>query len=147
MQSLGSLFKQQNSRLSQLVQKCAYLHKLEILILQSLPEPLRAHCKIANLRQQNLIIQVDSSLWANQLRYLLPDLLAQWQQQAQLAEITTVKIKIAVNYQISYEPQQPRLPSAESRELLLQAAKNTNHSKLKQVLLNLAKIGKNNQKL
>lgn len=135
MQTISSLLKPKNSHLGRLVQKCAYLRELEILILQSLPEPLRAHCKIANLRQQHLIIHVDSSIWANQLRYLLPDLLAQWQQQV---EITTVKIKIALNYHISYEIKRPLLPSAQSRELLLQTAENTNHSKLKQVLLDLA---------
>jgi hypothetical protein len=48
-------------------------------VKQALPVNLTAHCVAAQLRGPELVLHVDSPVWATRIRYLAPELLSQLQ--------------------------------------------------------------------
>jgi hypothetical protein len=46
---------------------------------------LSQHCRVVNIRKSTLVIAVDSSVWANKLRFQLPELLSELRQQGYLS--------------------------------------------------------------
>jgi hypothetical protein len=81
--------------LNQLFQQSQLLKQLEQTLYTQLPTPLNQHCHIANLRGKVLIIHTDSALWATQLRYLIPELINQWQQDiSPLSAIDNIEVKV-----------------------------------------------------
>jgi hypothetical protein len=64
-------------------------------VVQTIIEPpLRHHCRVANLRDGNLILITDSPVWATRLRYLLPGLLDNLRQTATWVRIHCIDIKV-----------------------------------------------------
>lgn len=79
MKSVNHLMANSSGRLNYLLQHSQLIQKIEKIFNDSLPETLKQHCHVANLRDQTLVVHSDSSLWATQLRYMASDLLQQWQ--------------------------------------------------------------------
>jgi hypothetical protein len=91
---LTTLLTHGRGTLSILKRKVVQLDKLTALLKNSLSEPLRHHCQVANLRDNCLVIVTDSSAWATQIRYLTPDLLKQLQCYSELKHIRTLRCYI-----------------------------------------------------
>ncbi len=77
MKSVNQLMVKSSGRLNYLLQHSKLIKKLDTIFNDSLPEKLKQHCHVANLRDKTLVISSDSSLWATQLRYMSSDLLQQ----------------------------------------------------------------------
>jgi len=77
MKSVNQLMVKSSGRLNYLLQHSKLIKKLDKIFNESLPEKLKQHCHVANLRDKTLVIYSDSSLWATQLRYMASDLLQQ----------------------------------------------------------------------
>ena len=83
-----------NSKLKGLVHKTNYLNTLNQRLLTLLAPPLVDHCTIANVRQNVLIIYVNSAAWGMKLRYQLPELLEKLRGDKTLADISSIEYKI-----------------------------------------------------
>jgi len=81
MKSVNYLMANSSGRLNYLLQHSQLIKKIDKIFNKSLPETLKQHCHVANLRDKTLVVHSDSSLWATQLRYMASDLLHQWQQE------------------------------------------------------------------
>lgn len=64
------------------------------IVHKYLPAELQPYCKVINLRQSILVIEVTDGVWASQLRYQLPDLLNILRKETMLCGL--IKIEIIV---------------------------------------------------
>jgi hypothetical protein len=81
MKSVNHLMANSSGRLNYLLQHSQLIKKIDQIFNKSLPETLKQHCHVANLRDKTLVVHSDSSLWATQLRYMTSELLQQWQKE------------------------------------------------------------------
>lgn len=144
MESVSKLLKKTQTPLQRITQRCHVLKQIDKILQQTIPSPLNEHCHIANLRHTTLVMHVDSSLWASQLRYLLPNLMEQWQQETNLPEIEKVEIKVRFIHQPTRRYTHHPILSEQSESLLRDTAEQVSHPKLKSALLKLARHGSNN---
>lgn len=77
MKSVNHLMTNSSGRLNDLLRHSQFIKKIDKIFNDSLPETLKQHCHVANLRDKTLVISSDSSLWATQIRYMAADLLQQ----------------------------------------------------------------------
>lgn len=64
-----------NPLIKNLQEKAQVLNKLNLLFQTILPDHLQKHCKIANMRDETLVIKVTSAAWAVKLRLIESTLL------------------------------------------------------------------------
>lgn len=72
---LHKLLRGSSLTLSGVVDRANELAALNAALSQLLDPTLAAHCRVANLRRDTLILQADSPAWAARLRYQIPALL------------------------------------------------------------------------
>jgi hypothetical protein len=141
MESVKKVLKKNQTSLQRLNQRCQALKQVDEILHQTIPSPLNEHCHIANLRHTTLIMHADSGLWASQLRYLLPKLMEQWQNETHLPDIQKVEIKV----RFTHQPEQRHIHhpslSKKTESLLRDTAEQVTHPKLKSALLKLAQHG------
>ncbi|MBE9532936.1 MAG: DUF721 domain-containing protein, partial [Proteobacteria bacterium] len=63
---------QQNSVLNQLSQRSKKLEHLNYLLKQALPSQFSAHCRLANISGNTLIIHTDNASFASLIRFQSP---------------------------------------------------------------------------
>ncbi|WP_353570008.1 DciA family protein [Candidatus Albibeggiatoa sp. nov. BB20] len=141
MESVKKVLKKNQTPLQRLHQRCQALKQIDVVLHQTIPNPLSEHCHIANLRHTTLVMHVDSALWASQLRYLLPKLMEQWQNETYLPEIQKVEIKVRFDHQPTRRYTHHPSLSKKSESLLRDTAEQVTHPKLKSALLKLAQHG------
>lgn len=83
-----------NQNLKSLVNKVNFLNQLNQRLQTLLDAPLAKHCKVANVRQNILILYVDSAAWGMKLRYFIPQLLEALRNDNTLAYISSIEYKI-----------------------------------------------------
>ncbi len=81
--SLENLNKicESSTALGKILQKSSQLNQLTEQVQALLAEPLREHVRVANYRENELMLAVDAALWATELRYKIPELLPKLQSQ------------------------------------------------------------------
>jgi hypothetical protein len=67
-----------SSKLAPLQAHAVILSKLDAQVRALLPKALRPYCRVANLRGDTLVLQVDAASWATHLRFYKNTLLANW---------------------------------------------------------------------
>lgn len=72
-------------------EKIDQINALQQRVDASFPAPLHQHCHVANLREGCLILAVDSSAWATQLRFRTPDLLEKLRRYPELSDLRGIK--------------------------------------------------------
>lgn len=90
MKKLSHLIADSTGVLQSLRQHAHLVQRLQQLLSVSLPEPINQHCYIANLHETTMVIYVDSSLWATQLRYLAPEIIESWQRNKVLLALPVI---------------------------------------------------------
>lgn len=60
------------SHIRTLLAHAARLEALTVLVCNALPAPLNQHCRVANVRDDVLVLHADSAVWASKLHYQLP---------------------------------------------------------------------------
>ena len=125
------------------------------LLSQILPIECRNHVKVANIRNQNLMLITDSPVWTTKLRQLSPQLLDFVQKNNKSTDPSQIihHIQISTRYNTPTANQAPSstnkrpVPqiSHETAGLLTQSASSINHLPLKNALLKIASHGKNKQ--
>lgn len=115
---LSDLLTATGSTLKTLVERAGALHRLQQAVNKRLPEDLRAHCRVANVRDQTLILQADTSTWATRLRCLIPELLAGIKSQSGMTTLRDIRIKVSVP-QHNDETASPQRPSLSDHSVKL----------------------------
>ncbi len=77
-QQLEQLIETPSGDVKALLDRLAKIQALNDTLQHKLNATLLKHCRVVNLRKNTLVIAVDSSIWANKLRFLLDDLLAEF---------------------------------------------------------------------
>ena len=121
-----------------LLDRARKLQRLEQAVLQLLPENLRAHCKVMNLKSEILILTTTSSAWAARLRFATPDLLKQLKCQHAL-QLRGIQLRVEQE-KVENQPvtRPPARMSMTSATLLAQTAQGVNHPALQEALYRLA---------
>lgn len=137
---INNLLSESSDNLHQLVDRCSQLQRLTRLVCQYLPLPLNQHCRVANLRDQHLILHADSSTWATMLHYHTPALLEYLNLQPGLEHISNIRTKTTPNYSQNSDikPSQPYL-SKNTAALIGSLADSMSNPELKKALLRLAR--------
>ncbi len=116
------------------------LGRFERELKGDLPDPLRDHVKVANLRPGLLVLHVDNSAWASRLRFMQSALLDFCARQAP-ENMTVNKIQVRVRPPLMPRPilrSRRASLSADSAGLLRDLAGCLNDDKLGHALLRLA---------
>lgn len=136
------IFHQANAHLlSNLLAKVEQLHQLQKSVDECFDERLKLHVKVANYRDNILILVVDSPAWATKLRYLIPKVLKQLRQQQQWSGLQKIThyVELARVNKLQEKSPGPEKISHKSADSLRGAAKHIEHEELKTALNKLAK--------
>lgn len=80
--------------LKQLLNKASTLKSLTQQLQDYLPEELKAHCSITEIKANVLVINVDSPVWATRLRYIQSQLLADLRKNGH-PSLISIQIKVS----------------------------------------------------
>jgi hypothetical protein len=127
-----------------IIRRGKQLHRLGKLIRERLGPVLEPHCHVANLRDNTLVLLVSSTVWASRLRYQVPQLLQDFQQDDRLSGITAIDIRVSPANNPK-PPQQPRRASmsADAALCIQRCADSVDDGQLKSALEQLARRKKN----
>jgi len=93
---LYKLLQGEKTRLADLVTTTRRLRRLNQQLLAVLDAPLTDHCQVARYDTEQLIIQVDSPVWASRLRYYIPTLLQELKKNIpDLQGLKSIKMHVA----------------------------------------------------
>ena len=88
------LLKQASGALNNLLQDAQLFQALLDVGQDGLPRDLKPHLIGVSFDQQTLILQLDESIWATQLRFYEPNLLGSFQEHFPHLELNRVKVNI-----------------------------------------------------
>lgn len=119
--------------------------ELEQRLLSRLPTPLRDHCRVGCIRNNTLIILVDSAAWATRLRFLAPQLVNQLSRDG---SVTLSKLEVRIRPQNGPAGSPPAVRtasglSAENAALITSLARSVGDEKLSRALQRLARRRRN----
>lgn len=83
-----------NRNLQYLQARVEYLQKTDLLLRSHLDSSLREHCRIANIRDNILVIFVESSAWAARFRFCIPTLLEKLKSEPELQGLKSVQVRV-----------------------------------------------------
>jgi hypothetical protein len=127
------------SALEQIVQRGKQLRRFSSLIQEKLGPELESHCRVANIRNNTLVLVVASTSWATRLRYQIPGLLQRFQLDERLSSITDIQIRVSPE-NTPRETKQPRRAtmSADAAYCIRQCADSVSDEQLSGALTRLA---------
>lgn len=105
-------------------------------VCRRLPGDLADHCLAAQQRAQQLILHVDSPVWASRLRFLAPRLLELLQ--AQHPDLREVRVKLLVPQTPRRRPPQTARRSDVGARIIHESASDTKHPALRDALERLS---------
>ena len=94
IKKISHALSQDNQNLAHILEQVVHLKRLDEFLKSFLEKPLGNYCRVANLRDGCLIIEVDSAAWATQLRYLTPDLLNALRSKGKMPQLRSIKTYI-----------------------------------------------------
>lgn len=100
MQLIKKFIKDEQSLLTGILKKAAFLSDLNSKILEHLKPELAPHCCVASLREGLLRVAVDNAAFAMQLRYEIPVLLSQLALDVRLPKITGVECYVDAMWRV-----------------------------------------------
>jgi hypothetical protein len=140
MKIIGQCITNPTNHLQLLLSHSRLLNELQKDLLTILPNPLPQYCYLANIRDNVLIIHVDSSHIATRLRYIVPELIEKWHQNKPNAlAIEKIKIKVQpFSVPITLATPTIRQISTKTAKILCDGADACDHKPLQAILLRLA---------
>lgn len=124
--------------LSAIKNKAAQLSHLNNLLHAQLETLLTQYCRVANFRENILIIEVDSSVWATRLRYIVPELLQKLRREKEFHRLQEIKwyIRPAAS-EYKKKPTKSIKLSEQSSELIAETAEHISNPMLQTALKKL----------
>jgi len=139
--SLAEIFTH-SPHLCEMIKKVNQLSNLNRLIQKKLSPHLAQHCRLANFRQNTLILSAATPATGHLLRFAVPDLLTQLRQDKEWCHLAGIQVEVRPPLTLTI-PQtplshpQPEL-SAESATTIKTAAFSIENAELQKALLRLA---------
>ena len=129
--------------LTQLQDRGAWLQRLETLWRQHVDAALLAHSRPVSYRTGRLLVQVDGSIWSDRIRQQRERLMQALRQNAVLADLTELRVRVAPASGDSPGRQirRPDRLSAASADLVKTAASEIEDAQLRQALERLSTRG------
>ena len=120
--------------------KAKYLQCLNLSVKALLPGDLALHCQVANVRENVLILHLDTAEWATALHYQIADLLSQLREQQAYVALKSIQYKIRPVDGPAKKPIKEAIKplSSATRKLLDDMAKSVKNKELAEAL---AKLG------
>ncbi|MEQ8659863.1 MAG: DUF721 domain-containing protein [Gammaproteobacteria bacterium] len=129
------------SQLKQLTAQAERLATLNRLYGRDLPPQLRAHCRLAAVRDGCLLVHADSAAWATQLRYRAPELVASLPDEPEFAGVRTLRVQTrAPDYMPAPVVARARMSGAAAAAMVAQA-EHIGDARLRAALQRLARRG------
>jgi len=72
---INQLLTQPTGDIQALMDQLAKIKAINSILQKQISPPLSNHCRAVNIRKNALILSVDNPVWANKLRFQLPELL------------------------------------------------------------------------
>ncbi len=91
---INIILKNENSIIAELYRRGLIIHQLDQKLKEILDPACRLHFELANIREDIIVLLVDTSAWATRLRYNIPAILDICHKQPELDSIKTVRIKV-----------------------------------------------------
>ncbi|MDC9725049.1 MAG: DUF721 domain-containing protein [Gammaproteobacteria bacterium] len=128
-----------NSQLSKLAQRTQQLSKLNYILQQAMPPQFSAHCQLANVREQTLVVHTDNASYASLLRFQANTLCAALSEYLP-QPVTKLEVKVRPRYETikSEGTSSISLPMG-AADALTQTAEEMEEGPLKVALQKLAK--------
>jgi hypothetical protein len=133
-----SLVYKQNSQLYKIAQRAQKLNHLNYIVQQVMPPQFSAHCLLANINNQTIVIHTDNASYASLLRFQASTLCKVISEHTS-QNVTKLEVKVKPSFQ-AIQPINPRhisLPS-NAADSLTQTADNMDDGPLKTALQKLA---------
>lgn len=128
------------SGLSDLKASVNKIQSYDRLLDSALDATLRAHLRVANIRDDQLVLMADSPAWATRARLVLPKILDSIIKTRPEAQLTGVKIITRPGSDRDTPTgRRPNPISAKTRKLLSDVANGIDNPKLRRSLLHLAR--------
>ena len=141
--SLQVLMDQKSNILHTLYKKSAEIKRLEAIVKKYLDPALAAHCHVANLNQNTLVIAADNAAWGTKLRYTIPDLLSTLRTEGGLPGLGSIQSLVQAEVEeVKVKPKTITL-SAKAAEKISQEASTIKDPYLKTAMLRLSKNFRN----
>jgi len=139
--SMNTIMKRGNPRISSLLHHISLLKQLDGALKDCLDQSAAAHCTVANLSDNMLIIHADSSAWASKLRFQTPMILSELRVACQLPALKSVRIRVRPAADKSPQTVMPdkRPISKDATRYLELAAESTSDQELRRCFLKLAR--------
>ncbi|MGR8918243.1 MAG: DciA family protein [Gammaproteobacteria bacterium] len=126
-------------RLKQLTDHARQLGALNEKVLALLPPRLAAHARLAKFSDGCLVLQVDSSAWAAEVRYKSPEIVAALARTPEFAGIRSVRVRTSRRSESAPPAPVARATmSTEAADALVAQADSVNDEKLSASLRRLA---------
>lgn len=126
-------------------EKLAILEELNTLIQDSLNPELKAHCRVANIKKNTLILTTTSPVWKYQIRFWHYEILEAIHKDPKYKKIRAIKTKISpidhnslIRKASKIDLKNPTI-SASNAEILSNMADSISNNKLAQALKNITK--------
>jgi len=130
---------QQNDMLKKLSQHTQLLAQLNHVLQQSLPTQYSAHCRLANVKNETLVIQTDNASFASLIRFQAPNLCKALTEQLGQT-FTKIVVKVKPHHIPLNKPNTTRLSMPENAaKTIAQTAIGLEDGPLKTALEKLAK--------
>ena len=141
-QPFSRVLSQSEGLVPRLMARARELQRLERTVLERLPQPLREHCRLANLRDGTLVLQADSPVWGARLRYSAPSLLRELARGGGVPRLRRIEILVRpTRVTLVRQRSEPRTIGAHSARLLREVAASTEDPDLRQAWSKLASRG------
>ena len=143
--SLSSLLSNANHSLATMQAKVKFLQQLNLIWQQRVEMNLAQHTRVANYRENTLIIEADSPVWTTRLRFLIPDLINQLTKHFEFRHLKKIDwyIRPTEEKKLDTKISKAKLKLTEQNaDIIKQTAQTITNTYLQQALRDLAKHGK-----
>ena len=139
--SIEFLEKSKLNSCKDVLMRVAAIQKVDQIFKTLIDQELAKHCQVANYRNGQVVIEVESAAWATLLRFQLPTLLSELRQNglASIASLDYYILKRVAEKPIRQQPPVEKKLSTENAQYLKDIAEGLTDPTLKQALLNLSK--------
>ena len=129
-----------NTRLIDICKRTVQLEELSSKLSSFLPPNLQTHCHVGSFNGGCLVIVAADSVWASELRYILPDLRDKLRIEAGIYQLTSIKLTVSTITAALPAKKTTKTPSLSSnaRNTIIAGGDQCSYAPLKDALHELA---------
>ena len=134
-----------NKRLQEICLRSIELEALNYKISRYIPKSMREHFCVSSFNNGCLVLATSDPVWANQIRFSLPEIRDKLRKEEKIYQLTAVKVKIIEPINDKFQPQKSERKMSNNAITAIDAIIDTcSYEPLKEALKNLGKKNRNN---